>query len=106
MTDLAAPSEWQLLPGLDAPQRPDYVDTTGWSVGRKRTLRHQQDIARGIHPLTKKPLLGTGQTCVDCASAREDHGFWKCILFSTSRSETSDLRVGWPACTLFKERQP
>lgn len=75
--------------------RPDYTE-------RNRALLEQ-----GLHPVTKtaaRPELGT---CGDCAHHTVNHAsrrYHKCLLhpLGPSRSEASDIRVGWPACERFE----
>ena len=83
----------------------------GPSAGQRRTARDKALLAAGIHPATRQPLLGR-HTCGECDHACNVHGgarrYWKCARhrLGPSRSEASDIRVSWPACTLFVERAP
>jgi hypothetical protein len=73
------------------------------SADRRRTLRQKADIARGVHPLTKLPLLKPeGHTCGDCAHRIAGHhhnrSYPKCDQHGFTHSAASDCRAWWPAC--------
>ena len=76
------------------------------SADRRRTIRQREDIARGVHPLTKRPLLPGVHTCGDCVhrvhETNRRHSWPKCDLTSMSWSAASDCRAWWPACDLWK----
>jgi hypothetical protein len=77
------------------------VDTV--SAGRRRTILQKSMLRRGIHPLTRRPLLDAEEdhTCGDCLN-HEQHGrYHKCRLKS-SFSEATDIRISWPACELWR----
>jgi hypothetical protein len=93
------------------PLEPGYLSTEAPpSADRRRTIRNQGLIARGVHPATGEPLLdpGWGLHCGDCAHAVHlragNRAFWKCEWhrLGLSASAASDIRVGWPACTLVR----
>lgn len=77
------------------------------SAGRRLTLRRQADLAAGRHPVTRLYLLDPewGFTCGTCAHLRYQPGvagsYPKCAL-RHSRSATTDVRLGWPACTRYR----
>jgi hypothetical protein len=66
-------------------------------------------LAAGTHPATRLPLLEPqeGRTCGNC-SHHFVRTFWprrfhKCDATEAGRSAASDLRVSWPACTLWQQ---
>jgi hypothetical protein len=95
---------------LKAAARPPKI---GSPAGKRvnYTAKNQALLAAGIHPATGRALL-TDSKCGDCVHAEHHSGgaksFWKCAKhrLGMSRSEASDVRVGWPACTLFEQRPP
>lgn len=77
------------------------------SDGRRRTRERAALIDAGWHPLTKLPLLvGTGETCGDCAHHRKIHhrtsSYHKCALAGATHGPGTDLRVSWPACQRYQ----
>lgn len=88
------------------------------SYGQRLTLRNRQALLAGIHPATKRPLLDQTDTpedervkCGDCAHMCSFHRravYRKCAkhVLGMSHSSASDIRVGWPACTLFESATP
>lgn len=45
--------------------------------------------------------------CDNCVYHRYDKRYYKCRLYGTSSSESTDWRVRWPACGMFnKEPEP
>lgn len=95
--------EQPTLPGMEGP--PDRV-APGLSPTRRRTALRAQLLAAGIHPATRRPLADNGHTCGDCTHHRvhsQGRRQWhKCKLAGLSRSEATDIRVGWPACVLWR----
>lgn len=80
----------------------------GLSADRKRTLRREAELAAGVHPTTKRPLLHAewGFTCGSCAhhlAHRRASTFHKCEAApgGLSHGPASDVRVSWPACALY-----
>jgi hypothetical protein len=75
------------------------------SYTRKVTLRNQALLTRGIHPATHHPLRPEGGNCGTCQhhviNSTYSKDFHKCSLASQSASIASDIRVKWPACTLW-----
>jgi hypothetical protein len=77
------------------------------SADRRRTLRNQQMLFRGIHPVTRVGLLRAvgGFTCGDCEHHVQVGGhaktYHKCLRNKTSGAAT-DIRVSWPACIRFE----
>lgn len=77
------------------------------SYGRRLTLRWRADLDAGRHPVTRLPLLDPewGFTCGTCAHLRYQPGvagsYPKCAL-RHARSEATDLRLRWPACTRYR----
>jgi hypothetical protein len=66
-------------------------------------------LAQGVHPATGRPLLTTGQTCGDCVNFyRRSDRYFKCSLVPMTFGPLTDIRKGWPACSLFagKELMP
>lgn len=73
------------------------------SRDQRRTLKNRALLERGIHPATGAPLR-VRDTCGNC----KHHEVWrfagryhKCALTATNSAAT-DIRVGWPACTLWE----
>jgi len=105
------------------------------SAGRRLTIRQQQDIARGWHPLShttrdglKLAPAGTG-TCGTCRfrSPSSGDGTWPKCKFGAyeetrtgfegrtytlthypraSSSAATDCRAKWPACTDYQKENP
>lgn len=79
----------------------------GASADRRRTLRNQQNIAAGLHPTGWKLREPAGQTCGSCNHCRKNatynRTFYKCGLMrgSWTRGSGSDIRIKWPACSLW-----
>lgn len=69
------------------------------SVDRRRTLRNESLLARGLHPVSRRALRGEG-TCGECAHCYRHGRYIKCDLNSTSGPAT-DIRLKWPACVSF-----
>lgn len=78
------------------------------SAGQRLTIRRNNLLARGIHPVTKLPLLHAewNRTCGDCdhhgVAGGHARSYHKCELNMTNGPAT-DIRVGWPACQAFQE---
>lgn len=79
------------------------------SADRRRTLKRQQMLSRGVHPTTRLPLLheGWNRTCGDCdhhvAGDWHNRTYHKCDVVEMTHGPGTDLRVSWPACTAFRE---
>ena len=79
------------------------------SADRRRKIRNDALIAGGIHPATRHTIAtGELRTCRDCAHAINVHvarSYWKCERhrLGMSASAASDIRLSWPACSLFEE---
>jgi hypothetical protein len=77
------------------------------SAGQRRTVKARLAIAAGKHPANGLPI-DTTHTCNDCVHLHryEYHNrtYIKCPnhRLGESHSEASDMRAGWPACSLFK----
>ena len=72
----------------------------------RRRLRNEAELARGRHPVSGKPLRPEGGTCNTCThhvESRYAKTYHKCDLNMTGGPGT-DIRVSWPACTLYQER--
>lgn len=90
------------------PGAPVEVDVV-LSATQRITRRNAELLAAGRHPATLLPLwIGTGETCATCvhhsAPLRNTRRYHKCDHhhLGPSRSEASDIRVGWPACALYR----
>jgi hypothetical protein len=70
------------------------------STDRRRTLRNQSWLDRGIHPVSRRALRGEG-TCGECDHCKRQGRYVKCDLNSTGGPAT-DIRLKWPACVSFK----
>lgn len=86
------------FPGIPAPPPPSEV---GDSAGRRRTKRAAEAIAGGVHPMTRRPLLTTGETCGDCSHLNRHGRYFKCDLMKRTHGPATDIRKSWPACDLF-----
>lgn len=87
---VAQPGEWQNL-----------------SAGAKRTARNKAALEAGIHPATRcpvRPELGTCSTCAHHVAHVLSRTFHKCELAGVTHGPSTDIRVSWPACTLYEER--
>jgi hypothetical protein len=104
------------LPGMPAPAVP--APTEELSADRRRTIANERLLAAGVHPATHRPLLLAivadpefhvdRPTCGQCEYLRRytyhARTYVKCAKhrLGESHSAASDVRVGWPACTLFE----
>ncbi len=77
------------------------------SATRRRTIRNNSLLAAGTHPATLQPVQrDTTNTCGTCVHHvvvhHHNNYFHKCEQhrLGKSHSGASDIRVGWPACTL------
>lgn len=79
------------------------------SADQRLTKRNADLLAKGKHPATLLPLLGSDATCGGCAhhQALDHHNrtFHKCDVhrLGISHSSASDVRVSWPACVRFEQ---
>lgn len=87
---------------------PDLAAPEALSAGQKLTKRNNDLIAKGKHPATLLPLLGSDDTCGACAHHQHYNyragSYHKCDVhrLGESHSAASDVRVGWPACVRFE----
>lgn len=94
---------------FDVPDLPP-DPTEEMSAGRRLTARNQAMLEVGRHPATLTPLRAEGGRCGDCEHCHRygwhDRKYVKCgkHRLGESHSEASDIRVGWPACSLFEVR--
>ena len=68
------------------------------------TRRKLAVLAAGLHPITGLPLLDRVTQCRSCAHVHRRHlakVYIKCELRDT-RSEVTDLRLWYPACTAYE----
>jgi hypothetical protein len=80
------------------------------SRGQKLTARNRALLDQGRHPATRLPLLDPAWefTCGGCDHHVVIHHhtrtYHKCARhrLGISASEASDIRVSWPACTLYR----
>jgi len=83
------------------------LDVEHLSTDRRRTLRNQASIDRGIHPATRLPLASTG-TCGECKFLSHNNGrYLKCGLYFphfVTNGAGTDIRAKWPACSGFEKR--
>jgi hypothetical protein len=78
---------------------------------RSRRIKAANDalLAQGIHPATGLRLADGDRTCGSCVHLLLQPGvagrYYKCELhrLGASRSEASDVRKKWPACTAWVE---
>jgi hypothetical protein len=80
----------------------------GLTATRRLTIRNDAMLARGRHPATGHPTVQTAScgSCENLRSYRNGSGrkvYHKCALhrLGVSRSAASDVRISWPACTLY-----
>lgn len=75
------------------------------SAGRKRTLRNNALLARGVHPATGQALIYVGARCKGCVHYFRQAGvagvYDKCEL-TAARGPATGIRKTWQACTLWK----
>jgi hypothetical protein len=110
----------QPIPGVDWPEPdlPPDVDPETLSADRARTLRQQQNVAAGFHPLTLGPLHpsavrtatrddapGRPFTCGTCTHRAPSRGYPKCWVDTgpgnagrITSGPGTDVRAWWPAC--------
>lgn len=92
------------LPGFEGPEA---------TVGRpsrsaRLTARREALLAAGYHPLNTLRLRPEGGTCGTCAHLVErsyDKVYRKCELGPVTKGEATDVRLWWPACVRYEERQ-
>lgn len=92
------PRDVRMLAYLINDGDPRYVASwpKGWSAAQRR------NAALGRHPFGM-PFADNGETCGTCAYAFKSNDWWKCERMGVTGGPGTDLRVGWPACTLWKE---
>lgn len=82
------------------------------SPDQRRTRRRREMLADGINPASKRALLWESRaTCGDCEhhfTHRTNRTFHKCAKApgGPTGGPATDVRVSWPACVLYEERQP
>jgi hypothetical protein len=86
------------------------VETTGLKPPRRKVKdRHARKLAAGVHPITGLKLADNGETCGSCehrvSVSGGNRNYPKCDLTPMSRSETSDTRAWFPACTSWEPRK-
>lgn len=87
-----------------------YVLNRNQSTDQARTARNEFMLSNGIHPATRRPLAGDGETCATCVhvvrNGHGDRGYWKCQrhIKGVTGGPGTDIRVSWPACTLHATR--
>ena len=95
-----APEPPSLFPDLEVPEPAEPM-----SKDRRRTARQRHLLAQGIHPATRRPLLGGGETCSGCVAflrvAHHDKAYLKCVAAGLSHGAGTDVRASWPACDRF-----
>lgn len=87
---VAQPGEWQNL-----------------SAGAKRTARNKAALEAGVHPATRcpvRPELGTCSTCANHIVLAANRTWHKCNRAGITHGPGTDIRVSWPACSLYVER--
>lgn len=71
----------------------------------RRTQRRDALLAVGVHPTTGARLAGNGETCGSCAHlGANEHNcrtYWKCTKVYVTSGPATDVRLSWPACTLW-----
>ena len=89
-------------------ERPIFGITPPPATLRGYRARNAAALAAGRHPLTNYPLL-EGHTCRECAycvlRGMVAGCYWKCRKGPITGGPATDLRVRWPACTLFEVRE-
>lgn len=107
-----------LFPGYDDPPPASRDETL--SAGRRLTARQAENVAAGVHPLTRGRLhpeasraasredpKGLPFTCGTC-ELRDPHGYPKCLLEVAGRrpyvthGPATDVRAWWPACESYR----
>lgn len=99
-----------VLPGFDPPPPPADAPKP------ERLTQAQRDrlsLEGGIHPATRMPLAGNGQTCGDCRHLREKFAgagkWWKCGTpdprSKNHRGDGRDMTKRWPACIAFQPKE-
>lgn len=88
---------------------PDPPEQPKKTTGERRRDRQQALINQGLHPLTRLKLADNGETCKTCAhrvhTNGNSHTYPKCDQTSMSRSEATDCRAWWPACTAWAPQE-
>lgn len=126
--------EVPLFEGYDPPEPPVEVRREEISADRRRTIRQQQDVTNGVHPLTRGPLHPEattfrhapipGVSAAECHGAepcsgrrdpftcgscvhRVDMGWPKCDANgpkALTHSAATDVRAWWPACMSYEPK--
>lgn len=87
-------------------------DPDGLSPEARRNADNNALIEKGVHPATRRALLGDGSRCRTCAHARGQGGvagsYLKCLLHTrgVTGGPATDIRGKWPACLLYEPRDP
>lgn len=94
-----------LFPGYGDPPAPAVPDRS-LSAGQRLTLRQRADVKRGVHPLTRLPLLPLieDHTCGDCVFRYRSGDYPKCRKMHHAASAANDCRAWWPACTQWEAK--
>jgi hypothetical protein len=85
-------------PGMKLPSR-------AMSPDRLRTARRRVLLERGINPATRRPFAHNGETCGSCAHLQvhqHSRRYYKCGLVANTGGPGTDIRLRWPACTLWE----
>lgn len=86
----------------DGPATP----TENLSQGRRRTIRQHALLDIGVHPATGAPLARNGETCGTCLWSwihrHNSRNYWKCAEVPATRGAATDIRLSWPACTMWQ----
>lgn len=82
--------------------------------GEKFRAKQIAMFARGIHPVTKMPLLGAdvqppgGARCGNCDHLRSHtlaKTYYKCGAVKMTGGPATDVRLKWPACTAWERER-
>lgn len=111
----ANPDQLEMFPGLEPAPAPPHPHTgapgdRGDSYTVRLTRRREAELAAGRHPTTKLPLLEPigEKACADCAhlfAHTRNRTYWKCRQVEFTFGPSSDVRVSWPACIRFAEKE-
>lgn len=104
------------------PIAPEAAPDANLGADARRTLRRNQQLAAGIHPRTRLPILEPRvSTCGDCifhferrmastyqkcgySYAAYQHGDGHITYLNVSGGPGTDVRLSWPACSAYKPK--
>jgi len=97
-------AQWEEPPLFDAGPPAEPPPKVGEDAAR--TVRRRSLLAAGIHPTSRRKLLGGDAvcgTCAHCVANRQTRTYWKCAKVFMTGGPATDVRLSWPACVLWEK---